>query len=86
MAEIKGFSDGIPKNVKEQWPHEHDGRMFTFGKDRQSPKHFVYYCQRDISDGRFIQASSTGFETDSDLTRAEVEKRQQFIDFMNAMK
>jgi len=86
MAEVKGFSDRIPKNVKERWPYKHNGLMFTFGKNRESAKHFVYYVRRDISDGRFIQASSTGFETDRDLTRAEVEKRKQFIDFMNTMK
>jgi hypothetical protein len=54
MAEIKGFSGGIPKSVKERRKHQHDGCMFTFGKNRESAKHFVYYCQREISDGRFI--------------------------------
>ena len=86
MKEIKGFSDGIPKRVKERWPHEHNGQTFTFGKNRESAKHFVYYCQRDIESGQFIQVSSTGFETDRDLTRGEVEQRQQFIDFMNATR
>ena len=84
--EIKGFSGGIPKSEKERWPHEHDGRMYTFGKNRESTKHFVYYCQRDIEDGRFIQVSSTGFETDRDLPHEEVERRKQFIDFMNATR
>jgi hypothetical protein len=82
--EITGFSGGIPKNVK--WTHEHNGRTFTIGKNRESAKHFVYYVRRDISDGRFIQASSTGFETDRDLTREELERRPQFVDFMNATR
>jgi len=86
MAEIKGFGDGIPKRVKELWPHEHNGRMFTFGKNRESEKHFVYHCRRDTDTGGFITASSTGFETDRDLAHEEVEKRQQLIDFMNATK
>jgi hypothetical protein len=84
--EIKGFSDGILKRVKELWPHEHNGKMFTFGKNRENPKHFVYYCRRDTDTGRFTTASSTGFETDRDLTREEVEQRHQFIDFMNATR
>jgi hypothetical protein len=86
MKEIKGFSDGIPKRAKEQWLYEHNGRMFTFGKNRESPKHFIYYCRRDTDTGRFITASSTGFETDRDLTYEEVEQRQHFIDFMNATR
>jgi hypothetical protein len=72
--------------VKERWPYEHNGRMFTFGKNRENPNHFVYYCRRDTDSGRFITASSTGFETDRDLTHEEVEKRQQFIDFMNTTR
>ena len=86
MAEIKGFSDGIPKRVKERWLHERDGRVFTFGKNRESAKHFVYYVQRDTSSGGFTGSVSTGFKTDRDLTRAEVEQRQQFIDFMNGTR
>ncbi len=30
--------------------------------------------------------SSTGFETDRDLTHEEVERRQQFVDFMNGTR
>lgn len=86
MAEIRGFSDGIPKNVKEKWPYEHNGQTFTFGKNRESDNHFVYYVQRDTSSGGFTGSVSTGYETDRDLTRAEVEQRQQFIDFMNGKR
>jgi hypothetical protein len=86
MAEIGCFSDGIPKSVKEQWPYQHNGQTFTFGKNRESAKHFVYYCQRDPSCEGFTGSSSTGFETDRDLARAEVEKLKLFIDFMNASK
>jgi hypothetical protein len=82
--EISGFSSGIPKSVKEQWPHEHNGRKFTFGKNRESEKHFVYYVQHDTSSGGFTGSVSTGFETDRDLTRAEVESWPRFLDFMNA--
>jgi hypothetical protein len=65
---------------------EHDGRMFTFGKNRENPKHFLCYCRRDTDPGRFINARSTRFETDRDLTHEEVEQRQQFVDFMNATR
>lgn len=82
--EIKGFGEGIPKSVKERWPYQHNGRIFTFGKNRESATHFVYYVQRDTSCEGFTGSVSTGFETDRDLTRAEVEQRQHFMDFMNA--
>jgi hypothetical protein len=83
MAEIRGFGDGIPKTVKEKWPYQHKGVTFTFGKNRESATHFVYYVQREASGAGFTGAVSTGFETDRDLTRAEVEQRRQFIEFMD---
>jgi hypothetical protein len=82
--EIIGFRGGIPKEVKETWRKEQNGRKCTFGKDRKAPKHFIYYCQRSISDGTVTQDSSTGFETDRDLTHDEVEKWPQFVKFMAA--
>jgi len=86
MTVIKGFSSGIPERVKERWPYQHNGRMFTFGKNRESAKHFAYFIQRDTSAEAFAGSVSTGFETDRDMTREEVEQRQQFIDFMNATR
>ena len=83
MAEIKGFSSGIPKSVKERWPCQHNGQTFTFGKNRESAKHFVYYIQRDMSSGGFTRNVATGYETDRDLTHEEVEQWPWFIDFMN---
>lgn len=84
--EITGFGGGIPKEVNERWTKEQNGKSYTFGKQRKSPNHFLYYCQRDIESERFIQVSSTGFETDRDLTHEEIEQRQQFVDFMNATR
>ncbi len=84
--EITGFSGGIPNDVNERWTKEQNGTSYTFGKIRKSAKHFIYYCQRDSDSGRFIQISSTGFETDRDLTHDEAGQRQQFIDFMNGTK
>jgi hypothetical protein len=81
-----GFGTGIPKEVKEKWAKVTNGITYAFGKDRKSPTHFVYYVQRDTSAGTFTGDVSTGYETDRDLTRAEVEQRQQFIDFMNGSK
>jgi hypothetical protein len=72
--------------VKERWQYQHDGQTFTFGKNRESAKHFVYYVQRDTSSGGFTGSASTGFETDRDLSHEEVERRQQFIDFMNGTR
>jgi hypothetical protein len=86
MTEIRGFSDGIPEIVKERWPYQHNGQKFTFGKNRESARHFVYFIQRDTSSEGFPGCVSTGFETDRDMTREEVEQRQQFIDFMNGSR
>jgi hypothetical protein len=79
-----GFGAGIPKDVKEKWTKVKNGITFTFGKERMGPNHFVYYIQRSNSNGQFTGDSSTGFPTDRDLTREEVEKHQQFIEFMES--
>ena len=84
--EITGFSDGIPQDVDETWTKEKNGRTYTFGKHRESAKHFAYFIQRDTNSEGFTGGVSTGFETDRDMTREEVEQRQQFVDFMNATR
>jgi hypothetical protein len=79
-----GFGAGIPSEVTEKWTKVKNGITYTFAKVRKSPTHFVYYVQRDTSDGTFTGDCSTGLELDRDLTHEEVEKRQQFIDFLEA--
>jgi hypothetical protein len=80
---VLGFSNGIPENIDETWKKGVEGRTYILAKIRKKTGHFLYYCQRSIEDGATKQDLSTGFETDRDLTRDEVERRQQFVDFMS---
>ena len=80
-----GFGNGIPANINETWKKERDERTYTFIKLRKAERHFIYTCTRSIEAGTVTQDLSTGFETDRDLTRDEVELRQQFVDFMEGL-
>jgi hypothetical protein len=78
---IGGFSDGIPPKSDDKWSKIVNSRTYMFAKVKEENV-FLYYCQRDTSAGGFPGGVSTGFRTDRELSRAEVEQRQQFIDFM----
>jgi hypothetical protein len=80
---IGGFSDGIPPKSDDKWAKIVNGRTYTFAKVKEN-NHFLYYCERSFETGTAAGKTSTGFETDRDLTRAEVEQRQQFIEFIAA--
>ncbi|MGA8555552.1 MAG: hypothetical protein WB630_14150 [Candidatus Acidiferrales bacterium] len=77
--EINGFG-AAPMGVPARWTKEHKGRTYTFGKERK-PTHFVYYCER-TSGNIFTQDTSTGYKTDRDLSREEIEKLPLFVEFM----
>jgi hypothetical protein len=77
-----GFS-AAPEKIDETWTKEHCGRTYIFTKTRKGPHHFVYNCKRHHEDGRFTGESSTGVILDHELTRDEVERRPQFVKFMN---
>jgi hypothetical protein len=69
-----GFSNGVLANVDDTWPKVKAGRAYMFQKTRIKSGHFEYSCKR--------LNSCCGFVTDRNLSREEVEGREQFVDFM----
>jgi hypothetical protein len=80
-----GFSS-TPEKIDETWTKERAGQVFKFTKIKKGPHHFIYNCSRHYDDGRFVGDSSTGYVSDHELTRDEIEKRPQFVDFMNGLR
>lgn len=80
MAIEIGFTQG--KSVKpESWDITVGGVTFTFTKTREKSL-FLYNCTCNHNSAAATQDSSTGFRTDSDLSREEIMARPQFRDFV----
>ena len=56
---------------------------FTFTVTKYGPHRFDYSCQHTLVYVTGRADTSTGFTSDHQLTRAEVEQRPQFVEFMN---
>lgn len=79
MSEI-GFGQ-VPART-ETWEKRVGRNIFVFRKTREKDNHFVYSCRCRSEDGRFVLTSSTGYETDRDVSRDEIEARPQFCEFI----
>jgi hypothetical protein len=77
-----GFSNE-PEKVDETWTVEHRRRTYTFSKTRKGRYHFLYNCSRSYETGSMKGDSQTGVVLDHELTRAEIEKLQRLLEFMN---
>ena len=72
-----GFSNE-PEKIDESWTREHRGRIYTFTKTKKGKHHFIYNCSLHVEDKTVTQDSSTGYLSDHELSRDEIEKRPQF--------
>ena len=76
-----GFIHGTAENPDRTWKREINGTVYTFKKAREK-SFFLYSCQCESEDARFIRRAATGFHSDRDLTPAEVEQLPQFDHFI----
>jgi hypothetical protein len=77
-----GFSKE-PKEIDEVWTKEHRGRTYTFTVTKYGPHRFDYGCQCALDYEKARADNWVGFTSDHRLTRDEVERRPQFLEFMN---
>jgi hypothetical protein len=77
-----GIGFGQVPSKDDTWEIVVGGKTFVFTKTHEKSGIFAYNCKHETEAERFISASSTGYRTDRDLSRAEVEARQQFREFI----
>ena len=77
-----GFNQSVQEKP-QSWDKEVGGVTFVFTKSREGAA-FVYSCKCESEHARATSDSSTGFRTDRDLGKAEIEGRPQFLEFIAA--
>jgi len=77
-----GFSQSAP-DKPQTWEKEVGGVTFVFAKTREGAV-FVYNCKCESEHARNTSASSTGFRTDRDLGKVEIEGRPPYLEFIAA--
>jgi hypothetical protein len=77
-----GFSQSAP-DKPQTWDKEVGGVTFVFTKTSEGAV-FVYTCKCESEHARATLNSSTGFRTDRDLGKVEIEGRPQFLEFIAA--
>lgn len=77
-----GFIHSAPTNRDLTWEMEVNGIVFTFKKVWEK-FHFLYNCQCSSTWKSFHSSGSTGFYSERDFTKDEVERLPQFADFIS---